>query len=163
MNDVVEAGDPIGLAGRTGRATTEHVHFEVRVASEPVNPTLLVDPDNRCLRSDQTLYCYNRGGAIRVSTKRATTYIPDSDGNQPIFAQTLEPADKTAPRESSPATAAERDNSPQQTAPTYHYVKKGETLSHIAVNYSTTVSKLCALNGIKPNSLLQIKQKLRVK
>ena len=128
------------MAGRTGRATTEHVHFEVRVASEPVNPTLLVDPDNRCLRSDQTLYCYNRGGAIRVSTKRATTYIPDSDGNQPIFAQTLEPADKT-----------------------YHYVKKGETLSHIAVNYSTTVSKLCALNGIKPNSLLQIKQKLRVK
>ena len=163
VNDVVEAGDPIGLAGRTGRATTEHVHFEVRVASEPVNPTLLVDPDNRCLRSDQTLYCYNRGGAIRVSTKRATTYIPDSDGNQPIFAQTLEPADKTAPRESSPATAAERDNSPQQTAPTYHDVKKGETLSHIAVNYSTTVSKLCALNGIKPNSLLQIKQKLRVK
>mgnify|MGYP000888117091 CR=1 FL=1 len=47
--------------------------------------------------------------------------------------------------------------------PDSYYVKKGETLSHIAVNYSTTVSKLCALNGIKPNSLLQIKQKLRVK
>lgn len=160
VNDVVEAGDPIGLAGRTGRATTEHVHFEVRVANQPVNPTLLVDPENRCLHDGQTLYCYNRGGAIHVSTKRAATYIPDSDDDEkPIFAQTIDATDNKP----APATAAEKETASQASAPTYHYVKKGETLGHIAQDYSTTVSKLCALNGIKSTSLLQIKQKLRIR
>lgn len=45
----------------------------------------------------------------------------------------------------------------------YYYVKKGDTLSKIARQHSTTVSKLCALNGIKPTKILQIKEKLRVR
>lgn len=42
-------------------------------------------------------------------------------------------------------------------------MKKGDTLSKIARQHSTTVSKLCALNGIKPTKILQIKEKLRVR
>lgn len=34
----VKRGDIIGYMGRTGRATGNHVHYEVRVDSKPVNP-----------------------------------------------------------------------------------------------------------------------------
>lgn len=47
----VEAGQPIGRAGSTGRSTGSHVHYETRINGEPVNPTRflqagqLVGPD----------------------------------------------------------------------------------------------------------------------
>ena len=43
----------------------------------------------------------------------------------------------------------------------YHRVRSGETLSHIAKRYGTTVNRLCSLNKIKPTSILQIGQKIR--
>jgi murein DD-endopeptidase MepM/ murein hydrolase activator NlpD len=46
---------------------------------------------------------------------------------------------------------------------TYHYVKSGQTLSHIAQIYHTSVSILCKLNGLSTKSVLKIGQKIRVK
>lgn len=147
-NDVVEAGDPVGLAGRTGRATTEHLHFEIRIAGTPINPALFIDTENHQLKTGQTIYCYNRGGRITASTRQSVGYTPEEEPEE-------KPTVATTTRQSSaPASSSSVQ---------YHYVKKGETLSHIAVKYSTTVSKLCALNGIKKTSILQINQKLRVK
>ena len=34
----VEAGDPVGRIGTTGRSTGPHLHYEVRLAGEPVDP-----------------------------------------------------------------------------------------------------------------------------
>lgn len=45
----------------------------------------------------------------------------------------------------------------------YYYVKKGDTLGHIASKYGTSVSTLCKLNGISSKSILQIGQKIRVR
>lgn len=43
----------------------------------------------------------------------------------------------------------------------YHKVRQGETLSHIARRYHTTVKRLCQLNRIKETSILRIGQRIR--
>lgn len=161
VNDVVEAGAPIGLAGRTGRATTEHLHFEIRIAGEPINPTWVLDTENRCLKEANTLYCYNRGGQIRVSIKEQVGYMPTPE-NLASEESKATSSVLTASTAKSTSSATKKPTS-SIASKQYHYVKSGETLSHIARRYSTTVPKLCALNGLKSTSVLQIKQKLRVK
>ena len=44
----------------------------------------------------------------------------------------------------------------------YHTVKKGETLSGIAVQYNTTVSRLRELNAFSPKKILNAGTKIRV-
>jgi murein DD-endopeptidase MepM/ murein hydrolase activator NlpD len=38
VGDAVEKGQPIARVGRTGNATTEHCHFEIRKDRLPVDP-----------------------------------------------------------------------------------------------------------------------------
>jgi murein DD-endopeptidase MepM/ murein hydrolase activator NlpD len=45
----------------------------------------------------------------------------------------------------------------------FHTIRKGDTLSGIAVKYGTSVSTLCKLNGITTKKILRIGQKIRVK
>ena len=45
----------------------------------------------------------------------------------------------------------------------YHRVRSGNTLSHIAAKYGTSINTLCRLNGIKRTSILQIGQRIRVR
>lgn len=44
----------------------------------------------------------------------------------------------------------------------YHVVAEGETLSHIAVKYNTTVKKLCEWNNIEKDAIINIGKKLQV-
>jgi len=52
VNDTVTAGQPIGLGGRTGRATCNHLHFETRMFGEPMNPNIFFDFSNHSLKKD---------------------------------------------------------------------------------------------------------------
>lgn len=49
VGDRVKAGNPVALTGRTGRATTEHLHFEVRINGKHFNPNKVFDLENRKL------------------------------------------------------------------------------------------------------------------
>jgi len=46
----VFTGEPVGLAGATGRATTSHLHFEVRENDQPYDPELVFDFENGTMR-----------------------------------------------------------------------------------------------------------------
>ncbi len=57
----VKAGEVIGLTGRTGRATTEHLHFEVKFRGRCLNPAVLFNHVSKTLQC-ATLLLTRSGG-----------------------------------------------------------------------------------------------------
>lgn len=68
VGDTVRAGQPLGLEGRTGRATTEHVHFECRVNGQAFDPNWLFDFNRRQLKP-VCLEVKKTGDAVLVRVK----------------------------------------------------------------------------------------------
>ena len=63
VGDKVKAGQVIGLTGRTGRATTEHLHFEVFFKGRRINPAVVFDHLNRQLQ--QTSLTLSKNGKVK--------------------------------------------------------------------------------------------------
>lgn len=62
--DKVKAGQVIGLTGRTGRATTEHLHFEMSFGGKRFDPAMVFDHANRQLQA--TTLKLTKGQALRT-------------------------------------------------------------------------------------------------
>ncbi len=55
VNQVVKAGQTIGLGGSTGRSYSPHLHFEVRYHDKPIDPEKIFDTEGYCLKKDIAL------------------------------------------------------------------------------------------------------------
>lgn len=87
--------------------------------------------------------------SIEINTETMALAYKNLDKNSPKFIVIDEHPD--------PAYTPPDPNAP------YHVIKKGETLSHVARMYHTSVSKLCQINHLTEKSILQIGQRIYVK
>lgn len=73
VDDDVKAGDVIGLVGQTGRATTHHLHFEIRYRDKVFDPTKLLSLQEKKLLADSLQICNKLFGIGSTSPKQEVT------------------------------------------------------------------------------------------
>ena len=64
----VKAGDVIGLTGRTGRATTEHLHLETSFMGKRFNPNVIFNHARHALQNS-TIVFTKKGKGIMVHSE----------------------------------------------------------------------------------------------
>ena len=153
VNQQVKAGDIIGLGGRTGRASCNHLHFETRFQGKAFNPKELINFDSYSLLSDtfavtKTTYGLSRDYLPTTTSSELVTDIESENGNPKV-----ELANKAKSAKSAKSSKSKK----------YHTIKSGDTLSAVSRKYGVSVKQLCSINGIKASKTLQLGTKLRVK
>lgn len=140
--------------------------------------------DNMIQCGDTSLLIFNRMSGVNHGQLARVFYLPETyewlfshslndsircvNRNVTINTTTMEYAYKNLDKNSSltvvdPHPDPTYSYIPPDPNAKYHIIKKGETLSHVARMYHTSVSKLCQLNRLTETSILQIGQKIYVK
>lgn len=148
--DTVYAGQTVGLGGRTGRATTDHLHFEVRKNGSALNPEIFFGFANGELKKS---ILFGGRELFIASSKKPKTPVA---GKQVAEKETTIEMNHLAGKD-----AVIEPSVDVNTADSYVTIQKGDTLYSLARRYGTTVKQLQDLNNLSGN-LLKIGMKLRV-